>query len=64
MFGSDGTVYVGSTDSTMYALNVTTGTLKWSTELSAAIVAPASIGQNGSLIVPCTDYNIYALTDM
>lgn len=63
MIGADGTVYVGSSDASMYALNGTTGGLIWSYATSASIVASAAIG-DGVLMFGSTDLNVYAIKDV
>ena len=45
---TDGTVYVGSTDTAMYALN-SDGSLKWTFPTRAGIVSSAALDVDGSV---------------
>ena len=60
--GADGTIYVGSHDDNLYALNPADGSLKWKyrhgTMRSAS--SPA-IGADGTIYVGSEDDNLYAL---
>ena len=59
--GSDGTVYVGSHDGKLYALNPD-GTLKWSYQTGNDIYhSSPTIGSDGTIYVGSTDYKLYAL---
>ena len=58
--GSDGTVYIGSTDHFLYALNPD-GSLKWKFETGAGIYSSPAIGKNGTIYVGSFDRKVYAL---
>jgi outer membrane protein assembly factor BamB len=58
--GADGTVYAGSHDNNLYALNAD-GTLKWSyTTMEDVFFSPA-IGADGTVYVGNVDLKLYAL---
>ncbi|MEW5801029.1 MAG: DUF2012 domain-containing protein [bacterium] len=56
----DGTVYVGSSDSSVYAFSPTGG-LKWSYSTKGAIHSSPAIDQRGVIYVGSTDHSLYAL---
>jgi len=64
VIGYDGTVYVGGTDSTLYALNGQNSSLKWSKKLGAAISTTATINEYGVLYIGDSDGTIYAMSDI
>ena len=49
--GSDGTVYVGSTDKKVYALDGKTGTKKWEFETGGDVKSSPAIGADGTVYV-------------
>ncbi|MBN2239324.1 MAG: PQQ-binding-like beta-propeller repeat protein [Dehalococcoidales bacterium] len=57
---SDGTLYVGSFDKKMYALNAADGSLKWEYESGGAIITTPVI-ENNVVYFGAFDRNIYAL---
>lgn len=57
--GSDGTVYVGSSDSSLYALSAD-GALKWKFPTGGAVSSPV-LGSDGTLYVGSWDHYVYAL---
>ena len=59
---SDGTIYVGSDDGNLYAINPN-GTLKWKykTEGGAPVVSSPAIGSDGTIYVGSDDGNLYAI---
>ena len=57
--GNDGTVYVGSSDNKVYALDVS-GRQKWVFASGGVNNSPA-IGEDGSVYVGSLDHNIYAI---
>ncbi len=61
VIGSDGTVYVGSTDGNLYALNSVAGVIKWTFKTAGQVFDSPVIGFDGTIYV--SDYNkkIYAL---
>jgi len=58
--GSDGTIYVGSDDYKLYALNPN-GTLKWSYTTDDYIRSSPAIGSDGTIYVGSDDNKLYAL---
>jgi outer membrane protein assembly factor BamB len=57
--GSDGTVYVGSNDGNLYAIN-SDGTLKWNYPLNGVFSSPA-VGFDGTIYVGTWDNYLYAI---
>jgi outer membrane protein assembly factor BamB len=61
VIGADGTVYVGSSDDNLYALNMD-GTLKWSFATGGAVSYTPAIGSNGTVVyVGSSDGQLYAV---
>jgi hypothetical protein len=58
--GSDGTVYVGSNDSYLYAINPD-GTLKWKFETEGSVESSPAIGSDGTVYVGSRDTHLYAI---
>ncbi len=60
--GADGTIYVGSGDNKVYALN-RDGTLKWSYATGSSITSRGAptIGSDGTIYIGSTDGKLYAL---
>jgi outer membrane protein assembly factor BamB len=56
----DGTVYFGSNDKYLYALN-STGTLKWKFLTLGAVISAPCIGPDGTAYVASTDNSFYAV---
>jgi outer membrane protein assembly factor BamB len=56
------TVYVGSTDGNIYAVNSASGTEKWAFATGNSYSSPA-IGADGTIYIGSDDDNLYALTD-
>ncbi|MDI6732644.1 MAG: PQQ-binding-like beta-propeller repeat protein [Planctomycetota bacterium] len=54
------TLYIGSTNNTVYAIDLIKRQIQWSSRLRREIVAPLTISAN-ILLVPCQDGNLYAL---
>ncbi len=59
VFGEDGTIYVGSWDSTFYALN-SNGTLKWQYLTGGIINESAVIGNDSVIYFGSNDHYLYA----
>jgi outer membrane protein assembly factor BamB len=59
--GSDGTIYVGSHDRNIYAIN-SNGTLKWSYTTGNIVFSSPSIGSDGTIYFGSGDRNIYAIS--
>ncbi len=60
--GADGTIYVGSLDGNLYALNPE-GSLKWKYPTGSYIDSSPTVGADGTIYVGSWDNNLYALTD-
>jgi len=58
--GSDGTIYVGSNDDNLYAINPS-GTLKWKYATGDGIRSSPAIGNDGTIYVGSDDSNLYAI---
>ena len=58
--GSDGTVYVGSLDNKLYAINGKTGVKLWEFETGALVLSSPAIGSDGTVYVGSGDNNLYA----
>jgi outer membrane protein assembly factor BamB len=58
--GSDGTIYFGSLNDTLYALNPD-GTLKWAYSTNGDIYSSPAIGQDGTIYFGSYDNYLYAL---
>ena len=59
--GSDGTVYVGSWDGRVRALDGQTGSRKWEFKPGSAAYSSPAIGSDGTVYVGSLDKNVYAL---
>lgn len=59
--GADGTLYVGSYDGKLYALNSKTGKQKWAFETGWAIASSPAIGADGTIYIGSGDGKLYAL---
>jgi outer membrane protein assembly factor BamB len=58
--GSNGTIYIGSNDNNLYAINPN-GTLKWKYTMGDGIESTPAIGSDGTIYVGCLDCNLYAI---
>jgi len=59
--GTDGTVYIGSDDAKLYALNPD-GTLKWTYTTGGSIgYSSPAIGEDGTVYVGSQDTKLYAI---
>ena len=58
--GSDGTIYVGSYDKNLYAINPD-GTQKWAFKTGDLVLSSPAIGLDGTIYVGSYDYNLYAV---
>ncbi len=59
--GADGTVYVGSYDNNLYALDGVTGTTKWTFATGFWVESSPAIGADGTVYIGSGNGNIYAL---
>ena len=59
--GSDGTVYVGSNDQKLYAINGKTGVKLWEFETGGAVHSSPAIGSDGTVYVGSWDNKLYAI---
>ena len=58
--GVDGTIYVGSGDGNVYAINPN-GTQKWSFPIGVSANSSPAIGADGTIYVGSSDGNVYAI---
>ena len=58
--GADGTIYVGSEDHNLYAINPN-GTLKWSYTTGDWIESSPAIGADATIYVGSNDHNLYTI---
>ena len=58
--GSDGTIYVGSHDFLLYAINPD-GTQKWAFATGYYVSTAPAIGTDGTIYLASLDYNLYAI---
>ncbi|MDP6034719.1 MAG: PQQ-binding-like beta-propeller repeat protein, partial [Verrucomicrobiota bacterium] len=59
--GSDGTVYVGSDDNKLYALNPKSGAKLWEFETGGFVDSSPAIGSDGTVYVRSWDNKLYAI---
>ena len=59
--GSDGTVYVGSKDKKLYAINGKTGDKLWEFETGGSVFSSPAIGSDGTVYVGSYDLKLYAI---
>ena len=59
--GADGTVYVGSEDKKLYALDAETGKQKWAFGTAGKVESSPAIGQDGIIYVGSWDKKVYAV---
>ena len=59
--GSDGTVYVGSGDKKLYAINGKTGAKLWEFETGDDVSSSPAIGSDGTVYVGSSDKKLYAI---
>ena len=60
--GSDGTVYVGSWDNKLYAINGKSGVKLWEFETGGDVHSSPAIGSDGTVYVGSYDKKLYALS--
>ena len=58
--GSDGTIYVGSNDGNLYAINAH-GILKWKFLTGGAVHSRPAIGTDGTIFIGSFDHYVYAI---
>lgn len=59
--GADGTIYVGSLDGYLYAINPD-GTFKWRYQTSGAVYSSPAISAGGMIYIGSYDFDLYAIT--
>ena len=59
--GSDGTVYIGSNDYKLYAINGKTGVKLWEFETGFLVISSPAIGPDGTVYVGSWDKKLYAI---
>jgi uncharacterized repeat protein (TIGR02543 family) len=60
--GVDGTIYVGSQDNKVYALDGQTGTKQWEFETGDVVRSSPAIGSDGTVYIGSFDNKVYALS--
>ena len=59
--GPDGTIYVGDTDGSLYALNPANGIQYWSFQITGEVGNGLAIGSDGTIYVGSGDNKLYAV---
>ncbi len=59
--GSDGTVYVGSDDRKLHAINGKSGVKLWEFKTGGSVLSSPAIGPDGTVYVGSNDYKLYAI---
>ena len=59
--GSEGTVYVGSWDKKLYAINGKSGDKLWEFETGGYVLSSPSIGPDGTVYVGSHDNKLYSI---
>ncbi len=59
--GSDGTVYVGSADKKLHAINSKSGAKLWEFEMGDMVWSSPAVGPDGTIYVGSYDKKIYAI---
>ena len=59
--GTDGTVYIGSEDNKVYALDGASGAKKWEFVTGGDVHSSPAIGADGTVYIGSKDKKIYAL---
>jgi len=59
--GPDGTIYIGCSDSNVYALDGGTGVLKWTFATGGAVNTSPAVGKDGTVYVGSADAHLYAI---
>ncbi len=59
--GQDGTIYIGSLDKWVYALDPVTGQEKWAVPTGNHVYSCPAIGADGTVYFGSDDFNVYAL---
>ena len=59
--GSEGTVYVGSEDNKLYAINGKTGVKLWEFETGDRVRSSPAIGSDGTVYIGSHDNKLYAI---
>ena len=58
--GSDGTIYIGSNDNNLYAINPD-GSKKWTFKTGSYVDSSPAIGSDGTIYFGSWDENLYAI---
>ena len=59
--GADGTVYVGSADNMVYALDGKSGVKKWEFETGDSVSSSPVVGSDGAIYIGSMDNKLYVL---
>jgi outer membrane protein assembly factor BamB/beta-lactamase regulating signal transducer with metallopeptidase domain len=62
VIGADGTLYVGSGDDCVYAIDGVHGAKKWAFHTGATVMSSPAVGSDGTVYVGSEDGNVYALS--
>lgn len=63
VIGYDGTIYLGSSDWTVYAFSGSDGSIKWTKKLDSPISTTATINEYGVLYIGTESGKMYAISD-
>ncbi len=59
--GANGTLYIGSEDHNLYAINSTTGAVNWKFQTKDWVNSTPAIGADGTVYFGSNDHNVYAV---
>jgi hypothetical protein len=62
--GLDGTIYVGSNDNYLYAVNPGDGSIKWRMNLGANVQSSPTVGVDGTVYVGSDDNKVWAINGL
>ncbi len=62
--GADGTLYFGSQDFNVYAIDPSNGSTRWSFTTGGKVRSRPSIGADGTIYIPAQDNKLYALNTL
>jgi hypothetical protein len=61
--GPDGSIYVGTDDNHLYAINPGDGTVKWRMNLGADVRSSATIGVDGTIYIGSDDNKVFSISN-
>ena len=62
--GLDGTIYVGSDDNHLYAINPSDGSVKWRINLGADVRSSPTVGADGTVYIGSDDNKVFAINGL